>query len=166
MATRCSEDSGIFQPHLNFSAPSPLGYFDNLLTPSSPSLLWHNRPSNTASSVISDLQKSNPEAFNHQMFGTARGDSTSEIVSMSDCSSLYVLRIEHFILPYTSWPESVDSVRFLWNPQESLVKLIFMQRVHWIPWNLQESTCLESCRFHGIPMESSRFYGFHGFHRI
>jgi len=115
MATHCSEDAGIFWPHLNFSAPSPLGYFDNLFTSSSPSLLQHNRPSNIASSVISDLQKSDPEAFNHQMFGSAKGDSASEILSMSDCSSLYVLRIleniqcimnlfrsEHYLPPCTS----------------------------------------------------------------
>jgi hypothetical protein len=97
MTTRCSEDSGIFRPRFNFSAPSPLGYFDNLFTPSSPSLLQQNRPSNTPSSVMSDLKKSEPEAFHREIFGTAENDSASENLSMSDCSSLYVLMILEYI---------------------------------------------------------------------
>jgi hypothetical protein len=71
MATRCSEDSGIFQPLFDFSAPSPPGYFDNLFTSPSPSVFHHRRLSNTASSIMSDLQKSDPEAFYQRIFGIA-----------------------------------------------------------------------------------------------
>jgi hypothetical protein len=89
MATRCSNDSGIFRPHFNYSAPSPFGYFDNLFTPSSSSPHQRNRPSN----VMSDLQKFDPEAFYRRIFRKTENDSASEILAANECSHLYVLTI-------------------------------------------------------------------------
>jgi hypothetical protein len=88
MATRCSNDSGIFRPHFDYSAPSPFGYFDNLFTPSS-SPHQRNRPSN----VVSDLQKFEPEAFYCRIFGKTKNNSASEILTANECSDLYVLMI-------------------------------------------------------------------------
>jgi hypothetical protein len=93
MATHCSEDSGILHPHFNFTGPPPLGYFDNLFTPSSSSPVRHNQPSNTVSSGILDLQKSDPEMFCEHIFGTADNESARDSLSMSNRSDLYVQSI-------------------------------------------------------------------------
>jgi len=95
MAIRSSEDSGIFRPRFNYSAPSSLGYFDNLFTPSFASPLRRSHPSNTTPSTMSYLQRSDPDAFYHRIMGITDNDveSDSEILKTSDCSNLYVSTI-------------------------------------------------------------------------
>jgi hypothetical protein len=84
MAARSSEDSGISRPHFDFSAPSPIGYFDNLFT------LPRHRLSNPTPFIISDLQKTNPKAFYARIFGITDDDSTLDTLSTDENSLLYV----------------------------------------------------------------------------
>ena len=75
MAVRSSEDSTITRPRLDFSAPSPLGYFDNLFTSLSPS------------SQNSDLSVSSRHSIE------TSSNASWDVASLNDQPDMYALTL-------------------------------------------------------------------------